>query len=345
MTDKTIQSLVQSWETVRFELLNTKIADLHLQIDGSPVERYIKRLHREIEAKSLRFKPDVYLTDGWGCPDRSPVIGIPFYLTDPRLARLEEEQTGEIEDGRGIMMFLRHEAGHAVNYAYRLWKRPDWAETFGPFTRPYRDVFRPDRQSRHFVRHINAYPYGRTYAQKHPDEDFAETFAVWLTPRADWRRRYRYWPALRKLQYIDALMKEIRGSKPQSPTGRFLKPVERMTLSLADHYGKKGEKLRRVARGYVDDKLREVFPPLRGDKLLPASGLFRKSHDRFIGRVIRWSNLSAPEGESILRKLEVRADALRLEYRKRQTEEKMFDIISLAVAMAMDYAYTGRLTG
>ena len=135
-----------------------------------------------MEAKRFRFKPEVYLTDGWGCPDRTPVIGIPFYLADPRLARLEEEQTGEVEDPRTIMMLLRHEAGHAVNYAYRLWRRPSWGEIFGPFTKPYRDSFRPDRMSRHYVRHIAVYPYGRTYAQKHPDEDFAETFAVWLTP-------------------------------------------------------------------------------------------------------------------------------------------------------------------
>ncbi|MCK7483634.1 MAG: hypothetical protein M0C28_46415 [Candidatus Moduliflexus flocculans] len=98
---------------------------LALAVEGSPLERYVRRLRREMEAKRFRFKPEVYLTDGWGCPDRTPVIGIPFYLADPRLARLEEEQTGEVEDPRTIMMLLRHEAGHAVNYAYRLWRRPE----------------------------------------------------------------------------------------------------------------------------------------------------------------------------------------------------------------------------
>ncbi|MCJ7487813.1 MAG: hypothetical protein MUQ25_16840, partial [Candidatus Aminicenantes bacterium] len=113
MSGKTIQSLVQSWETVRFELLNTRISSLNLSIEGSPVDRFVLRLRREMEAKRFRLKPEIYLTDGWGCPDRTPVIGIPFYLADPRLARLEEEQTDEIEDPRTIMMLLRHEAGHA----------------------------------------------------------------------------------------------------------------------------------------------------------------------------------------------------------------------------------------
>ncbi len=345
MTDKTVLKLVQGWETVRYELLNTRISDLGLKVEGSPVDGPVQRLYRELEAKKIGYRPYVYLTDGWGCPDRSPVIGVPFYLADPRLARLEEEQTGEIEDEQGIMMFLRHEAGHAVNYAFRLWKHPGWMETFGAFNRPYRDIFRPDRASREFVRHIEAYPYGRTYAQKHPDEDFAETFAVWLTPRGEWRRRYRYWPALRKLEYVDGLMRSMRGKSPSAGRGRMFMPVERMTYPLADHYGKKAERLRRAARGYVDDRLREVFPAVRGDVLRPACGLFRQYRDKLVGRVARWSNLSEASAETILRKLESRSRTLGLVFRPGRAEEKLLDIVSLATALAMDYAYTGRLTG
>jgi hypothetical protein len=345
LTDKTVQSLVQGWETVRCELFNTKISDLGLHVEGSPLDKPVQRLYRELQAKKIAFHPQVYLTDGWGCPDRSPVIGAPFYLADLRLSRIEEEQNGELEDGPGIMMFLRHEAGHAINYAYRLWKRPGWVDHFGEFNRPYRDIFRPDRTSREFVRHIDAYPYGRTYAQKHPDEDFAETFAVWLTPRGEWRRRYRFWPAYRKLIFLDWLMRSIRNEAPVTESGRTFKPVERMTYALAEHYGKRAERMRRAARGYVDDRLREVFPPLRGEVLQPAASLFRKHHDRLIGRVVRWSNLSEASGETILRKLESRARVLGLHYRPRRAEEKLLDIVSLATALAMDYAYTGRLTG
>ena len=345
MSGRTIQTLVQSWETVRCELLNTRISDLRLGIEGSPVEPYVQRLYREMEAKKIRFRPKVYLTDGWGCPDRTPVIGIPFYLADRRLTALEEEQSGDIEDARSIMMLLRHEAGHSVNYAYRLWRRPSWVEIFGPFSRPYKDVFRPDRMSRHYVRHISAHPYGRTYAQKHPDEDFAETFAVWLTPRSAWRRRYRHWPAIRKLFYVDHLMKEIRRSLPRRVTERFFRPVEKMTWLLAEHYGKVAERFRRAARGYVDDRLREVFPPVRGEALRPAAALFRRNHDRLLARVVQWSLLTDREGETILRKLEARSTALKLSYRPGKESEKLLDVVSLAVGLAMDYAYTGRLTG
>ena len=140
---------------------------MELRPKNLPLKPCIKKLYRELANKRLRFRPAIYLTDGWGCPDEVPVIGVPFYLADERLYRIEEEQTGEIESPQMIMMLLRHEAGHAINYAYRLYEIPEWIELFGSFSRPYRDNFRPNPFSRQFVRHIVHHEYGRTYAQKH----------------------------------------------------------------------------------------------------------------------------------------------------------------------------------
>jgi hypothetical protein len=338
-------TLVNSWETVRFELLNTRICDLELGIASSPIEPFIQRLHRELQAKGVSFLPEVYASDSWGCPDEVPVIGIPFYLLDKRLARIEEEQTGEIETGSIIMMLLRHEAGHAINYAHRLYKNPDWVEMFGPFSQPYRDAFRPNPFSRQFVRHIVHHQYGPTYAQKHPDEDFAETFAVWLTPRSGWRRRYRNWPALRKLKYVDALMKNIRTEQPRCTGGKLCTPAKEMDMLLAEHYGQRAERYRAAAQGYVDDKLHEVFPPVRGRTLLPAGELLRKHREELLNRVTRWSGLDPEEVNTFLAKLEDRADALGLQFRRRQLSEKLMDVTALATSLAMNFTYTGRLTG
>jgi hypothetical protein len=337
--------LVNSWDTVRYELLNSRICDLGLQIAGSPLEPFTDRLHRELARKRLKFRPEFYLTDGWGCPNEVPVIGVPFYLADKRLARIEEEQTGEIEDSPMTMMLLRHEAGHAINYAYRLYAKPEWAEMFGPFSRPYRDSFRPDPFSRQFVRHIVSHQYGRTYAQKHPDEDFAETFAVWLTPRSGWRRRYRNWPALRKLLYVDRLMRGIRSESPRIVRGDLCTPVEKMTMLLAEHYGQRAERYRAAAEGYVDDKLREIFPPIRGRSRASAGELLRKHEQELLDRIMRWSGLPEEEVHTLLSKLEDRADALSLEYRLPQLTDKLLDVTSLGTSLAMDFAYTGRFTG
>jgi len=193
------------WEEERNALLGRRISDLGLQIRGSRVERLVDELYKELAAKSISFRPPVYLTDQWGCPDGTPLIGVPFYLVDRQLEKLEEEMSGAVEDDIEAMRYLRHECGHAINYAFRLYDRDDWRTAFGSFSKPYRDRYRADPFSRAYVRHILAW-----YAQKHPDEDFAETFAVWLTPGMNWRSEYAGWPALEKLEYVDRVMSDVR---------------------------------------------------------------------------------------------------------------------------------------
>jgi hypothetical protein len=137
----------------------------------------------------------------------------------------------DLEDEREIMMYLRHEAGHAFNYAYRLYITPDWRRLFGPYNRRYRDRYRPIPFSRKYVRHIAGW-----YAQKHPDEDFAETFAVWLTPGSKWRRRYKGWPALRKLRYVDGIVRRVREQDPVVSAGDFDITVEDMKVTVEKFY-------------------------------------------------------------------------------------------------------------
>ena len=91
------------------ELLSKPIRDLGLKLEGSSMERFVHQLYRELEAKGLRkFRPLVYLSDEWGCPSEEPVIGVPFYLADPKLEKLEREMN-DLEDSRQIMMYMRHE--------------------------------------------------------------------------------------------------------------------------------------------------------------------------------------------------------------------------------------------
>jgi hypothetical protein len=243
------------------------------------------------------------------------------------------------------MKFLRHEAGHAINYAYRLWTRDEWVEAFGVFTRPYRDEFQPRPFSRSFVRHIDTYPYGRTYAQKHPDDDFAETFAVWLTPRSAWRRRYHGWPAMRKLRAVDRMMKSIVQTKPPRQRTRLYRPVESMRILLAEYYGNKAKRLRRAAQGYVDDKLREIFPPSRSKTPLPAGQLLRDHRGELLQRASRWSGLDEEETGTILEKLGERAQALKLTYGRSRSMDKLMDVVALVVALSIQYATTGRFSG
>lgn len=266
--------------------MGRRISDLALSIKGSLVETLVEQLYGEMAERGLIFRPPVYLSDQWGCPDNTPLIGVPFYLADPKLSRLEEEIAVEVEGERDVMRYLRHEAGHAVNYAYRLYDREEWTEVFGSYAQPYRERFHADPFSRNFVRHILGW-----YAQKHPDEDFAETFAVWLTPGLDWRAEYAGWPALRKLEYMDRLMREI-GDQPTEVTlvSDDDLPVEAMHYTVADHYRDSTEALPIEDRRHFDGDLRNIFASEHESPQGEAASLFLARHRReVIARIAYWT--------------------------------------------------------
>jgi putative zinc-binding metallo-peptidase len=247
----------------RRALLRTPIRDLNLSLEGSPLEPLLLRLDRELKRKVPRFRPRYYLTDEWGCPSGQPVIGIPFYLAHRDLARIEKE-TNDLESPRETLMYLRHEAGHAFNYAYRLYQRPEWRATFGPYRRRYSDDYRPVPFSRDYVRHLAGW-----YAQKHPDEDFAETFAVWLTPKSNWRRRYRGWPAMKKLLLVDRFARELRDVEPPVTRGRTDIRADQMKMTVGDYVAQSAARTRAVFEQAYDHHLEDVF--LRPDSAPRAS--------------------------------------------------------------------------
>ncbi|HEY6051130.1 MAG TPA: putative zinc-binding metallopeptidase, partial [Thermoanaerobaculia bacterium] len=273
------------------EILTKPIKELGLKLEGSPLERYVHKLYRELERKGLkRFRPACYLTDEWGCPSGEPVIGIPFYLADPKLARLEKEMN-DLEDEREIMMYLRHEAGHAFNYAYELFKTPEWRDLFGPFRRAYRDDYRPVPFSRRFVRHIAGW-----YAQKHPDEDFAETFAVWLTPGSQWRRKYRHWTgALAKLRYIDRVARKVRDTPPAREIGATDITVDEMEKTVGEFYDERLAQQSPVELP-LDTDLVDIFKvsSRRRKGIRPAADLLRENRKAIIDKVAYWTGVSRP---------------------------------------------------
>ena len=178
----------------------------------------MRRLYRELDKRQIGFRPHVWLSEEWFSPDGVPGIAVPFYLAHPRLERLERRMMRNVEGGsaESAMRILRHEAGHAIDTAYRLRRRKRWREVFGPASLPYPDTYRARPGSRRYVQHL-----GEWYAQAHPCEDFAETFAVWLKPNSSWRRTYAQWPAFHKLEFVDELLTERprhapAGAQPRS---------------------------------------------------------------------------------------------------------------------------------
>jgi hypothetical protein len=228
------------------ELLDLRLCDLGLRIEGTRLEARLARLHAELARAGLRhFRPYAWLSTGWFTPHALTGFAIPFFLAHPRLVRLERWQMGEAEGAsrEGCMRLLRHEAAHALDHAYRLHRRASWRAQFGPFSRPYRVSYRPDPGSRHFVVNLDHW-----YAQSHPSEDWAETFAVWIRPGSRWRERYRGWPALRKLRYVDGLVREHGGRRPPLRTRERVDPLPELRMTLREYYRRKQSRFARVLR-------------------------------------------------------------------------------------------------
>lgn len=242
------------------DLLRLRLCDLGVSIAGSLGDR-IDRLHGELAARGLRFRPHCWLSEEWFSPDGIPGIAIPFYLAHPRLAALERRQMYRVEGGSEAecMRILRHEAGHALDTAYRLHRRKRWRSAFGRAAKPYPEYYQPRTDSKRFVLHL-----GWWYGQSHPSEDFAETFAVWLQPGSRWRKRYAGWPALKKLEVVDELMATIANSPPPIRSRRTSRPLSKLRRTLAEHYAERHRLYRSEYPEIYDRDLRSVFASTGG---------------------------------------------------------------------------------
>lgn len=271
------------------ELLEKRFCDLRLSLRGTSVQHRLATVQRELQRRGIRFRPHVWLSTEWFSPDGVPGLAVPFYLAHPRLMRLERRMMNEVEGGNANWMtrILRHELGHAIDNAFRLRRRKQWRRAFGKASRPYPEVYQPRPASRDFVLHL-----GHWYAQSHPAEDFAETFAVWMQPRARWRREYQGWPALRKLECVEALMKSIRGERPPVNNRYRIEPLSENTRTLAEHYRRKCARYQMGAPEEYDYRLLRVFGrPQPGKRRVRASTFMRESRPQIERMLMRRSRL------------------------------------------------------
>ncbi len=301
----------RSW--VRFtdeELLRTRFCDLHLSIERSALARHVRRLYADLERRGLSLRPHIWLSEEWFSPDGVPGIAVPFYLAHPRLERLERRVMGEAEGGnsRLLLRILRHEAGHALDNAYRLRRRRRWREVFGPASRPYPARYRARAGSRRYVHHL-----GEWYAQAHPTEDFAETFAVWLAPKSGWRKNYADWPALHKLQAVDELVASVRNRRPPVRNRLRIEPLEHNTSTLAQHYRRKLARNRLIRRGLADELLQRAFTSQPSRRDAPrAATLLRTQARPLTASVARALGSERYSVEQVLHMLIERSTGLRL---------------------------------
>jgi hypothetical protein len=325
------------------------IRDLGLTIAGSSLESILMEFQAEIRRVGLgKIEPRFYLSTEWGVPDGTVAIAIPFYLARPDLTALHAERGGYVEgtNRSDILRYLRHELGHVVNYAYQLYDTPEWIEQFGAITQPYVEEYRPEPFSRRFVHHLPGW-----YAQKHPDEDWAETFAVWMTPGLDWRAEYRDWPgALAKLCYCDRTVQGLRSREPLLLVDNLDEDVSEINYTLEHYYGLQPP-FDPPPPG-LEGSLRSIFADLGApgggldpDSRRPASQLVESLESQLASAIFRWTGHFPETSRHLLRHLAQRAGELKLTYPASREAEAVVGLTCLATTLAMNYVRTGSYVG
>jgi len=318
-------------------LLDLRLSELDLTLAGTWLEERIERLHDELSRRGLRFRPHCWLSDEWFSPHGIPGIAIPFYLAHPRLMRLEKRQMYEVEGGTRAtcMQLLRHEAGHAIETAFRLGRRARWRQIFGRAGAPYPEYYRPRPFSRAYVLHLDWW-----YAQSHPTEDFAETFAVWLKPHSQWRRRYAGWPALAKLNYVHTLMEELAGRRPPVRSRARIDPVHRLPRTLREHYAARKARYERDYSDVYRRDLRRLFSDAPEDRSQPAASVFlRRYGPELRDRIAAWTGEYAYTINLVLKDMIAQVREMKLRV-ARPAEELKMELAIFLTMQTMNYLYS-----
>ena len=320
-------------------LLDLPMCDLHIGLKDSFVEQPITELTRELEDRRLQFRPHFWLSNEWFTPDGVPGIAVPFYLAHPRLAKLEQAQMLEVEGGttEWCLRILRHEAGHAIENAYKIRRRKTRQDMFGKSSQRYPLYYSPRPYSRSFVRHLDLW-----YAQSHPDEDFAETFAVWLTPDSLWEERYRGWPVLKKLRYVDGLMKELADTSPCVTTREEVDALPTLKKTLREHYERKRRHYGVERHLQYDPDLKRLFSTLSNHTNKMSAATFLNRFRREVRKkVASWTGEYQYTIDQVLEDMIQRCRELNLRVPMAEEQAKL-DFTILLTVHTMNFLRSGR---
>ena len=321
------------------QLLDLRMSDLKLSIPDSPLSPKIDQLNDELVARGLNFRPHCWLSDDWFSPDGIPGIAIPFYLAHPRLMRLERKQLLEVEGGthQWCMKILRHEAGHAIDTAFNLRRKTRYRELFGKASDHYPESYQPTPSSRDYVLHLEMW-----YAQAHPLEDFAETFAVWLRPGSRWRTRYQDWPAIKKLEYVDDFMKSIRGKKPLVTCRQKIDPISKLRKTLRTHYRRKREHYGLDYPSIYDNDLQKLFSASPDDRRnVTAAAFLSRIRSELRNTVARWTGEHTYTIDQVVQEMIERCRELKLRVGSPADETKR-DAMILVAVRTTNFLHEGR---
>lgn len=343
--------LLYSSDTLKLEILTTPINRLGYTIEGTFLEEAIRITRRDMKRVGIsRLKPLFYLSNGYGCIEGVPNIALSFVDCNELISELNDEYRQYRYSQQEIIDTVRHEVGHAFCYAYKLFRTAEFRRIFkvkGHFFRTYpatnRYINRVNPWSKEYVN-----PGGDHYAQKHPDDDFAETFMVWIKPRYNWRKNYKSKPgALRKLEYVERVVKKYGRTPPlvESDEDFIYEPIENLNMTVAKFMKANVARYRRRATGFVDSHMKNMFlkrPSYnngRPAKTHQRAHRFLSANRRILTpRIADWVGIERHIVGTVMGKLVTRTHTLDLWHRRDESDRRLIEVSAYIAALCTTYA-------
>jgi hypothetical protein len=234
------------------------------------------------------------------------------------------------------MKILRHEAGHAIDNGYKLRQRRRRQQIFGPSYMHYPDYYTPKPYSKSFVLHLDSW-----YAQSHPDEDFAETFAVWLTPGSRWRQQYKGWPAMQKLRYVDRLAAVLGDVEPIVKTGEVDITPDDISVTVGQFYQQAAEERQARIDIALDAHLGQIFLSRRHKTSRPATDIISAHQPELIDKITYWTGVQRPIVRGLIESICRTCQRMKLWGDPADEPRYLVEVTVLATTLAMNFLTRG----
>ncbi|MCO4753671.1 MAG: putative zinc-binding metallopeptidase [Bacteriovoracaceae bacterium] len=305
------------------EILSMPIKDLPIDPCAVPFPKAITKLKSELRRRDIDWTPHVWASEEWFSPDGVPGFAFPFTLLDPRLIRLEKKYVGFLEGSteKEFLKLVRHECAHAIDNAFHLRKLKRRQKVFGISSTPYPSYYLPVAHSKKFVRHL---PQG--YAQAHPEEDWAETFAVWLGDKRQWRNKYQDWPAIVKLNLVDEIMNELKFKYPQTTNHKTPLHFSQDTRTLKQYFKWRRSSLGLMRKNFYNAKLDSVFS---SEGVLETRDFFKKHEQHICRNLKKRTNLNSAIIKVMVKELkqECKSKDFRLKFSMERSKKAVEQIV------------------
>jgi hypothetical protein len=316
------------------ELLELRFCDLDLKLEDSRLEPLIETLYKDLEKKGINFKPHVWISEDWFSMDGIPGIAVPFYIVHKRLGKLCTKFGLEAEglSHSDALKLLRHESGHAIDNAFKLRLIRQRQKLFGLSSMDYPESYVPNKEAACFVSHLNPW-----YAQAHPDEDWAETFATWLTPNSNWKKVYQDSHALVKLYFMDEVMKGLNGKVPLVQKNQQPGNINFNRRKLKTFFTEKMESLKsKVTVPWMIHvgRLFDVKKNLKKSKLISAQKFMIENKYDFAQKIALWTGHNSYTILQNLNEIESKCEDLYLVNSYKETEIQMLNLMTALITQS-----------